>query len=453
MFMNDPGIENIDKQFLWHPFTQMKEWQEESLLVITKGEGINLCDNRGNRYYDGNSSMWVNLHGHRKRELDEAIIHQLESIAHSTFLGLTSPPGVLLAKELVSIAPKGLTRVFYSDSGSEAVEIALKIAFQYWQQRENPIPSKKLFIHLVNSYHGDTIGSVSVGGINLFHVTYHPLLFPTISVPSPYCYRCPMGCVSKSCRMKCLDTLTGIIQKQHEDIAAFIIEPMVMGAAGMITFPAGYLKKIRELCTTYNILLIADEVATGFGRTGKMFACEHEGVCPDIMTVAKGLTGGYLPLAATLTSEEIFCAFLGTGEEEKTFFHGHSYTGNQLACAVARANIALFENERILQVIPEKIRIIESGLKRFTSLYHVGDIRQAGMMVGIELVKNQVTKEFYLPEEQISKKVIQEARNRGMITRPLGDVIVFLPPLSSSLEELQNMLDILFESIRAAISD
>lgn len=253
--------------------------------------------------------------------------------------------------------------------------------------------------------------------------------------------------------MKCLDTLTGIIQEQHEDIAAFIIEPMVMGAAGMITFPAGYLKKIRELCTAYNILLIADEVATGFGRTGKMFACEHEGVCPDIMTVAKGLTGGYLPLAATLTSEEIFCAFLGTGEEEKTFFHGHSYTGNQLACAVARANIALFENERILQVIPEKIRIIESGLKRFTPLYHVGDIRQAGMMVGIELVKNTVTKEFYLPEEQISKKVIQEARNRGMITRPLGDVIVFLPPLSSSPEELQNMLDIMFESIRTATSD
>ena len=268
--MNTQTIETIDKQCVWHPFTQMKEWQEESQLVITGGEGIRLCDEHGNWYYDGNSSMWVNLHGHRKRELDDALIHQLESIAHSTFLGLTSPPGVLLAKELISIAPDGLTRVFYSDSGSEAVEIALKIAFQYWQQRENPIPSKKMFLHLVNSYHGDTIGSVSVGGIDLFHATYHPMLFPTMSVPCPYCYRCPMGCEQNNCGMKCLESLARVLEEQHEKIAALIIEPLVMGAAGMITFPDGYLSKVRELCTTYNVLLIADEVATGFGRTGSL---------------------------------------------------------------------------------------------------------------------------------------------------------------------------------------
>jgi len=451
--MNNQTIETIDKQYIWHPFTQMKEWQEESQLVITGGDGIRLRDEHGNWYYDGNSSMWVNLHGHRKRELDEALLHQLESIAHSTFLGLTSPPGVLLAKDLISIAPEGLTRVFYSDSGSEAVEIALKIAFQYWQQREDPIPSKKMFLHLVNSYHGDTIGSVSVGGIDLFHATYHPMLFPTISVPCPYCYRCPMGYEQDTCGMKCLDSLTGILEEQHEKIAAFIIEPLLMGAAGMITFPDGYLTKIRELCTTYNILLIADEVATGFGRTGKMFACEHEDVNPDIMMVAKGLTGGYLPLAATLTTEEIFNAFLGNPDEAKTFFHGHSYTGNQLACAVAQANLALFEKEQIIPALHEKIRLIESGLKRFMTLSHVGDIRQVGMMVGIELVKKSDSKEQYLPEEGIIKKVILEAQHRGLITRPLGDVIVFLPPLSSSPEELQIMLDILFESIKTITRD
>ncbi len=446
-------IEAIDKQYVWHPFTQMKEWQEESQLVITGGEGIRLCDQHGNWYYDGNSSMWVNLHGHRRPELDEAIRHQLDSIAHSTFLGMTSPPGVLLAKELISISPAGLKRVFYSDSGSEAVEIALKIAFQYWQQRENPVPSKTKFLHLVQSYHGDTIGSVSVGGIDLFHATYRPMLFPTISVPCPYCYRCPLGCDQKTCEMRCLDALQTVIEEQHENIAAFIIEPLVMGAAGMLTFPSGYLSKVRELCSSYNILLIADEVATGFGRTGKMFACEHEGVRPDIMTVAKGLTGGYLPLAATLTTEEIFNAFLGDPGESKTFYHGHSYTGNQLACAVALANLELFRKDQIIPALSEKIRVIESGLERFRTLSHVGEIRQVGMMVGIELVKNPDTKESYLPDDGVIKSVILEAQHLGMITRPLGDVIVFLPPLSSTPAELQAMLNILFESITSVTGD
>ncbi len=449
----DTTIEAIDKQFVWHPFTQMKEWQEESQLVVTGGEGVRLCDQHGNWYYDGNSSMWVNLHGHRRPELDEAIKHQLDSIAHSTFLGMSSPPGVLLAKELIEISPHGLTRVFYSDSGSEAVEIALKIAFQYWQQRKNPVTSKTKFLHLVNSYHGDTIGSVSVGGIDLFHAMYHPMLFPTISVPCPYCYRCPFGCDRKTCEMRCLDSLQTVIEEHHENIAAFIIEPLVMGAAGMLTFPDGYLTKVRELCNKYRILLIADEVATGFGRTGKMFACDHEGICPDIMTVAKGLTGGYLPLAATITTEEIFNAFLGEPGESKTFYHGHSYTGNQLACAVARANLEIFKKDRIIPALLEKIRVIESGLEQFRTLSHVGEIRQVGMMVGIELVKNPDSKEPYQPEDGVIKSVILEAQRRGMITRPLGDVIVFLPPLSSTIIELQDMLSILFESIRSVTGD
>ncbi|PWR74522.1 adenosylmethionine--8-amino-7-oxononanoate transaminase [Methanospirillum lacunae] len=451
--MKNQTIETIDKQYVWHPFTQMKEWQEESQLVITGGEGVRLCDENGNWYYDGNSSMWVNLHGHRKKELDDAIIHQLTSIAHSTFLGLSSPPAALLAKELISIVPEGLSRVFYSDSGSEAVEIALKMAFQYWQQREKPVPTKTMFLHLVNSYHGDTIGSVSVGGIDLFHSTYHPLLFPTISVPCPYCYRCPFECEPNSCKMECLESLTNVIKKEHERIAAFIIEPLAMGAAGMITFPDRYLTKVRELCNTYNILLIADEVATGFGRTGKMFACDHEEISPDIMTVAKGLTGGYLPLAATITTEEIFNAFLGDASESKTFFHGHSYTGNQLACAVARANLELFQKDQIIPALCEKVTLIESELKWFYTLSHVGDIRQIGMMVGIELVKNPDSRQPYLPEDGVIKSVILEAQQRGMITRPLGNVIVFLPPLSSTLKELHEMLNILFESITSVTRD
>lgn len=451
--MNNQSIETIDKQYIWHPFTQMKEWQEESQLVITKGEGIKLCDENGNWYYDGNSSMWVNVHGHRKKELDDAIIHQLQSIAHSTFLGLSSSPTVLLAKELISIAPEGLTRVFYSDSGSEAVEIALKMAFQYWQQRKNPVPSKTMFLHLVNSYHGDTIGSVSVGGIDLFHATYKPMLFSTHSVPCPYCYRCPLEFDKKTCEMKCIDSLQKVIEEQHEKIAAFIIEPLVMGAAGILTFPPGYLTKVRELCTTYNILLIADEVATGFGRTGKMFACEHERINPDIMTVAKGLTGGYLPLAATLTSEEIYEAFLGESSEYKTFFHGHSYTGNQLACSVARANLELFKKEQIIQALSEKVKIIKSELEKFRTLSHVGEIRQVGMIAGIELVRNSESREPYLPEDGIIRSVICEAQHRGMITRPLGNVIVFIPPLSSTPWELQEMLNILYESIKSATCD
>lgn len=327
------------------------------------------------------------------------------------------------------------------------------MAFQYWQQRKNPVTSKTMFLHLVNSYHGDTIGSVSVGGIDLFHVTYKPMLFPTISVPCPYCYRCPLEYDKKTCGMKCLDALQKVIEEQHIKIAAFIIEPLVMGAAGMITFPDGYLTKVRELCTTYDILLIADEVATGFGRTGKMFACEHEGISPDIMTVAKGLTGGYLPLAATLTTEEIYNAFLGDPSEYKTFFHGHSYTGNQLACSVARANLELFKKEQIILALSGKIKTIELELEKFRGLLHVGEIRQVGMIAGIELVRNTISREPYLPGDEIIKSVIYEAQQRGMITRPLGNVIVFIPPLSSTPQELQEMINILYESIKSATCD
>jgi len=440
-------IEEKDKLYVWHPFTQMKDWESQEQVVIESGRGIKLTDTKGREYFDGVSSLWVNVHGHRREEIDQAIIDQLGKIAHSTFLGLTNIPAVELAERLVKMAPQGLTRVFYSDSGSEAVEIALKMAYQYWQQKERPVPEKKKFLTLTNAYHGDTIGSVSVGGIDLFHSAYKSLLFPTVQVPSPYCYRCPYGKEQAKCAMECLGRVEKTMAERHGEIAAMIVEPMVQGAAGMLTSPPGFLKGVRDLCTRYNILLIADEVATGFGRTGKMFACEHEGVVPDLMTMAKGITGGYLPLAATLATDEIYRAFYGKYEEMKTFFHGHSYTGNQLACAAALANFQVYEKENLLEKLPAKVELIRTELERFRGLSHVGDIRQCGLMVGIELVADRNRKEAYPWQDRMGIKVTAAARELGMLTRPLGNVIVFMPPLASTAEELKAMLDILYRSI------
>jgi len=446
-------IAAIDRKYLWHPFTQMKDWEKEDPIVVAEGEGIKLTDVHGKTYYDSNSSLWVNVHGHRKKELDDAIRQQLDKVAHTTFLGLTNVPAALVAEKLISIAPEGLERVFYSDSGSEAVEIALKMAYQYWQQKEDPVPSKKKFISLVNAYHGDTIGSVSVGGMDLFHAIYKPMLFETIQVPSPYCYRCPLGLEKETCGMACLEKVREIMENQHQEIAAVVMEPLVQGAAGMLMAPDGYLRGMRELCDEFNILLIVDEVATGFGRTGTMFACERENVAPDFMMVAKGLTGGYLPIAATLTTNEVYQGFLAEYEELKSFFHGHSYTGNQLGCAVALANLELFENENIIASLSGKIETVRISLERFRDLEHVGDIRQCGLMVGIELVQDKKTKEAYPLKEQVGAKVTAEARKRGMITRPLGSVLVFMPALASTHEELIAMLDILYESTIAVVSE
>ena len=326
----------------------MQEWEQEEPLIIERGKGPYLIDTEGKRYLDGTSSIWVNLHGHRHPTLDRAIKRQLDKVAHSTLFGLSNPPAIQLARALIRIAPKGLTRVFYSDNGSTAVEVALKMAVQYWQQRRPEAGPKHTFLHLKLAYHGDTIGAVSVGNIELFHSRFKSLLFPTAEADPPYCYRCPLKLTYPSCQMACLDPIEQILKERHRELAGFIIEPLVQAAAGMLTSPPGYLKRIRELCTKYNVLLIADEVATGFGRTGKMFACQHEGVTPDLMAISKGLTGGYMPLAATLTTDEIYQAFLGKYEDFKTFFHGHSYTGNPLGCAVALANLEVFKKDKTL---------------------------------------------------------------------------------------------------------
>jgi len=442
------NLEEDARRYIWHPFTQMAEWEKETPLIIERGEGVYLFDVYGKRYLDGVSSIWVNLHGHRKAALDRAVKNQINKIAHSTLLGLTHRPAIRLAKKLVALAPQGLAKVFFSDNGSTAMEVALKIAFQYWRHRGKL--GKTKFLSLINAYHGDTVGSVSLGGIELFHGLYSPLLFPTYKVGAPYCYRCFLNKTYPECSLACQEEVEKVLSQHHDEIAAVVVEPMIQGAAGMMTWPPGYLKKIRELCTRYQVFLIADEVFTGFGRTGTMFACQHEGVTPDLMAVAKGLTGGYLPLAATLVTQEIYDAFLGEYGEFKTFFHGHSYTGNQLGCAAALASLEVFEKEQVLSRLRSKINTLGRELKRVQDHPHVGEIRQIGLIAAVELVKNRTTKEPYNLEERMGHRVAREALKRGMIIRPLGNVVPLLPPLSVTIPQLKKMTSILKESIQAA---
>ncbi len=446
--MTKEELRQCDKEYLWHPFTQMKEYAKEDAVIIEEGEGVILRDIEGREYIDGVASLWTNVHGHRKKELDHALKAQIDKIAHSTLLGISNVPAIELAKKLVHITPPGLDKVFYSDSGATAVEIALKIAFQYQKQAREGDPRKERFISLKNAYHGDTIGAVSVGGIDIFHSIYRPLLFEAYSAEAPYCYRCPFKKEYPSCSMECLSDLEEVMSRHSHEVTALIIEPLVQGAAGIIVQPPGYLKKVRELCTKYNILMIADEVAVGFGKTGKMFACNHEAISPDIMTLGKGITGGYMPLAATLTTGKIYEAFLGEYEEYKTFFHGHTYTGNPLACAVAIANLDVFEKEKVIEKLESKIEKLSELLKGFYELRHVGDVRQCGFIVGIELVMDRETKEPYPVAERTGYRVILEARRHGVIIRPLGDIIVLMPPLCISMDQLTRLCEVTYDSIK-----
>lgn len=440
-------LESWDNLFLWHPFTQMKDHIKENPLIIAEGKGVMLIDIDGNEYIDGVSSMWCNLLGHRNEVINDAIKSQLDKIAHTTLLGPTNIPAVTLAKKLIEIAPEGIKKVFYSDNGSTAIEIAIKIAFQYWQQKGDEFKNKIKFVALENAYHGDTIGAISIGGVKLFHELYRPLLFDAAFVPSPYCYRCPEGQNREECEMDCLQKLEDTFKADSDKIAAFIIEPLIQGAGGMLTQPKGYLSAVRDLCDKYNVLLILDEVLTGFGRTGKMFACAHEDVVPDIMAIAKGMNGGYLPLAATLCTDEIYNCFLGKFEEKKTFYHGHTYTGNPLACAAALAVLNIFEKDEIINKIQPKIEILKTRLDEFVNLKHVGDIRQLGLIAGIELVKDKKTKGSFTIDKKIGIKVCNEAKKHGLLIRPLGDVIVIMPPLIISESDINKIMDIVKESI------
>jgi adenosylmethionine-8-amino-7-oxononanoate aminotransferase len=435
---------------LWHPFTQQKLWMEEEFPVIASGKGATLVDLDGRKYLDGVSSLWCNIHGHARREINAAMKKQLDRVAHATFLGLTNPAAIELGEKLVGIAPKGLSRVFYSDNGSTAVEVALKMAFQYWQQ--NGRPDRTKFVTLDAGYHGDTLGAVSLGGIELFHGVYKPLLFRTIRGPATYAYRCDRATSLEECGRHCLEDLDGILKTHSREIAALVVEPLIQGAGGMITQPPGYVKALRGLCDKYDTFLIADEVMTGFGRTGRMFACEREEVTPDFLAVSKGLTGGYLPLAATLTTEKVYSGFLGEVKDRRTFYHGHTYTGNPLACAAALAAIGIFERDGVLEKTRKKIHLMGNLLQDFYSIDEVGDIRTCGLIAGMELVKDPATKEPFPPERRMGHRVTLEARRRGVIVRPLGDVLVLMPPLSITEAELEKLVTALVESTKAALT-
>jgi len=423
-------LREADHRYLWHPFTQMQEWMEEEPVIIESGEGAVLRDIQGKEYIDANSSIWTNLHGHQHPKITQAIKHQLDRIAHSSFLGLSNIPAIELAEKLIQIAPgrdknvaptnkRMLSRVFYSDDGSTAMEVAIKMALQYWQHRGQPKRTK--FVAFSDAYHGDTLGAVSVGGIQLFHEAYRPLTFDVTRVA------------------RIADLPAG------DDVAAVCIEPLIQGAAGMWLWPAGMLRELRAWCDKTGVLLIADEVMTGFGRTGTMFACEHEGVVPDLMAVAKGLTGGYLPLAATLTTEKIFNAFLGEYSEFKTFFHGHSYTGNQLGCAAALANLQVFEEEQTLKRLSALSCQLSAGLEGLRGMLGVADVRCLGMIGAVELGPRPMT-------DRVGKKVCDEMRKRSVLTRPLSNVIVVMPPYCITKEQLDRVFNALAESIHVVVA-
>lgn len=450
MVGKEMDLEELDKRTLWHPFTQMKEWMESPQLVIERGRGVYLYDTQGRKYLDGVSSLWANIHGHSHPHIVQAIRRQLGRLDHSTLLGLTNVPAVQLAGKLIELTPPNLSRVFFSDDGATAVEIALKMSFQYWRNQGQQWDSKKMFAAFSNSYHGDTLGSVSVGGVRLFHEMFRPLLFPSIKLAYPFCYRCPLGKQSPNCEIDQLQEVEKVLRTRHREICGLVVEPMIQGAGGMVPMPEGFLGGLAELTRRFGVHLILDEVATGFGRTGKFLALEHEGIQPDFLALAKGITGGTLPLAATLTSEAIFESFLGKYEEFKSFFHGHTYTGNPLACAAALANLEIFTKEKTLQKLQGKISILTKALRRMWELPCVGDVRQLGFMVGIELVKDRGNRQPFPVERRMGHKVVLHARRQGVLLRPLGDTIVLMPPLSITRPQLKTLVEVAYNSIQAA---
>lgn len=427
--MSGQTLSARDQAHLWHPFTQMREWcaRDHDPLVIVAGRGSVLIDAQSREYLDGNSSIWTNIHGHCHPRIVRAIQEQAAKLAHSSFLGLTNEPAILLAEKLVALFPRNtLNRVFYSDDGSTAIEVALKMAVQYHQLAGDPARCR--FAAFDNAYHGDTAGAASLGGIAAFHDRFAPLSFPVVRVGS-------------------IDALRALDRQTIESLAGVVIEPLIQGAAGMRMWPAGLLRDLRDWCDRHGVLLILDEVMTGFGRTGKMFACEHEDVVPDFIALAKGLSGGTMPLAATLTTEKIFEAFLGDYAEMKTFFYGHSYCGNPLGCAAALANLAVFEEENTLQNLRPKIALLGELLRETASLPHVGAVRQCGFIAGIDVVRRDGSP--YPWQEQTGAKICRAAREHGLLTRPIRDTLVLLPPLCFTAAELERSV----RALQAAIGE
>jgi adenosylmethionine---8-amino-7-oxononanoate aminotransferase len=440
-----------DNNHVWHPFTPMQVWQSEDAPIIVRGDGFDVIDANGNRYLDGISSLWCSVHGHNVPEIDQAIRDQLTCIAHSTTLGLGSEPSIRMARALTTRAPSGLNRVFFSDSGATSVEVALKMAYQFHRQKPGGPEDRDTFLCVGNAYHGDTLGSVSVGGIDLFHRCYRHLLFPTVAVPAPVTTRVPDGHTCESWLQFCFDEVERLLRLHADRSAGFIIEPLVQGAAGILVHPPGFLRHVRELCTRYEVPLIADEVAVGFGKTGTLFACEQEHVQPDFLCLAKGITGGYLPLAATLTTDAVFDAFLGEPHAGRTFFHGHTYTGNPLGCAAGLASLELFERHDVLGTVNANAQLLASLLQPLNDNPHVGEIRQKGIMVGIELVQDRSSMLPFEQQLRVGHQITLAARRRGVILRPLGDVIVLMPAPAMPADRIRRLCDVTMECIEEVL--
>jgi len=441
------SLQKRDLQHVWHPCSQMKDYEAFPPIVIKSGKGIYLYDENGKQYMDAVSSWWVNLFGHSNERISSALTKQAFQLEHVIFANFTHEPAILLAEKLAEITPEGLTKVFFADNGSSAIEVALKMSFQYNMQQYKP--RKKRFLALSDAYHGETLGALSVGGVDLYNEVFQPLLLDTIRAQGPDCFRCPFNESPDGCSTACLSFVEEQLKLHHEEISAIIIEPLIQAAAGMKMYPPAYVKNLKELCLQYDVHLIADEVAVGFGRTGTMFACEQAGITPDFMCLSKGLTGGYLPLSVVLTTEDVYQAFYDDYETMKAFLHSHSYTGNPLACRVALEVLKMFEEDHYIEQIQEKSAYMyKLASEVFDDLPYVGEYRQTGMVGAIELVKDKASKAPFPSEERIGYKIYQNALEKGLLLRPLGNVLYFMPPYVITEEEIKTMIDIANEAIQ-----
>jgi adenosylmethionine---8-amino-7-oxononanoate aminotransferase len=449
--MNKSQILALDRKHVWHPCTQEKDLEELPPIPIVRAEGACLYDCDGNRYIDGVSSWWVNLLGHNNQRLNRALMEQAGKVAHHIFAGFTHEPAVTLAGQLCAIAPPGLDKVFFTDNGSSAVEAALKMSFQFWQQSDRL--AKTRFVSITEAYHGETIGALSISGCDLYRNIYRPILLDEFQVQGPDCYRCPYQLTRNTCKAECFAAMETLVEENHQQIAAVIIEPLIQGAAGMRIYPPIYLQKLRELCDRCQVHYIADEIAVGFGRTGKMFANQHANVSPDIMCLSKGITGGYMPLAVVLTTQSIYDAFYDDYQSLKAFLHSHSYSGNPLGCALACEVLNIFKEEHILQALEPKMALLDANAARFEALPHIGEYRRCGMVAALEMVQNKNKKTPYPWQERRGYEVFKKALKKGAVLRPLGNVVYFMPPLTIQEQTLQELLDIAFDSVVAVTGD
>lgn len=441
-----------DLQHVWHPCSQMKDYEQFPPIVIKRGEGVWLYDENGNRYLDAVSSWWVNLFGHANKRISQALSEQAFTLEHVIFANFTHEPAVKVAEKLVALTPPGLNKVFFADNGSASIEVALKMSFQYHMQTGKT--QKKRFLALTDAYHGETLGALSVGGVDLYNEVYQPLLLDTVRAQGPDCFRCPFQDKPDSCQAQCIHYVEKELEAHHEGITAIIIEPLIQAAAGMKMYPALYLKKLRELCTSYDVHLIADEVAVGFGRTGTLFACEQAGISPDFMCLSKGLTGGYLPLSVVLTTDEIYDAFYDEYGTMKAFLHSHSYTGNTLACRVALEVLTMFEEEDYIELVQQKGDVMRKlAIEAFSHLPYVGEYRQIGLVGAIELVADPLSKEPLPGEERIGYQIYQRALAKGLLIRPLGNILYFMPPYVISEEEIRFMIETTRQTIETFFAE